>query len=150
MPPADPAPQEGLPAASGFEHDTSAALDRVLEILSEVPAAPPSVPAAISALRNQIGRPCVVAIVGLVNAGKSTFINALLRDDKALVGTTETTATVNHFVYGDSDSRWPIRCHWRGGQVTQESLDFLNSLQGNEPETIDKAEGIDWLEYLTL
>ena len=38
---------------------------------------------------------CVVAVVGRVKAGKSTFINALLGEDLAKVGPTETTATIN-------------------------------------------------------
>jgi hypothetical protein len=103
---------------------------------------------AIRALVNQVGEPCVVAVVGRVNAGKSTFLNALLRDDKAVTGSTETTATINYFTYGDPDHRRPVRCHWRNGRVTEERDEFIAALQGNDLETLQRAEGIKHLQYL--
>ena len=96
---------------------------------------------------NQVDQPCVVAVVGRVKVGKSTFVNALLREDLAKVGTTETTATINYFSYGNPDPNRPVRCHWRGGKVTDESRAFLEGLQGNELETLRRADGIDHLEY---
>ena len=50
---------------------------------------------AIERLSGQVEEPCVVAVVGRMKAGKSTFINALLGEDLAAVGVTETTATIN-------------------------------------------------------
>jgi hypothetical protein len=101
----------------------------------------------MEALAGQVHQPCVVAVVGRVKVGKSTFVNALLGQDLAKVGTTETTATINYFSYGDPDPERPVRCHWRGGKVTDESQAFLDSLQGNDLETLRRAEGIDRLEY---
>jgi GTPase SAR1 family protein len=97
----------------------------------------------------QVTQPCVVAVVGQVKAGKSTFINALLHDDLAKVGTDETTATINYFCYSRSriTSDKPIRCFWRDGGYRDVALDFLNSLQGNEIETLREAEKIDRLVY---
>ncbi|MHB1424406.1 MAG: dynamin family protein, partial [Gemmataceae bacterium] len=46
-------------------------------------------------LAGQVDKPCVLAVVGRMKAGKSTFINALLGEDLAPVGNTETTATIN-------------------------------------------------------
>jgi Dynamin family len=133
--------------APGAVGETSAALDRAASELRQAKA-PDSVVEGLRALRGQVGEPCVVAVVGQVNAGKSTFINALLGEDKAIVGSTETTATINHFVYGRPDPDRPVRCYWRGGRVTEESSEFLASLQGNDLETLRRAEGIDRLEYL--
>ena len=98
-------------------------------------------------LAKQVYQPCVVAVVGRVKVGKSTFVNALLGEDLAKVGTTETTATINYFTYGNPDPDLPVRCHWRGGKVTDESRAFLDSLQGNDLETLRRADGIDHLEY---
>jgi hypothetical protein len=98
-------------------------------------------------LATQVYQPCVVAVVGRVKVGKSTFVNALLGEDLAKVGTTETTATINYFSYGNPDPNLPVRCHWRGGKVTDESRTFLDSLQGNDLETLRRADGIDHLEY---
>jgi hypothetical protein len=98
-------------------------------------------------LAKQVHEPCVVAVVGRVKVGKSTFINALLGEDLAKVGTTETTATINYFTYGKPDPDRPVRCHWRGGKITDESRVFLDNLQGNDLETLRRADGIDHLEY---
>jgi hypothetical protein len=105
----------------------------------------------MEALATQVRQPCTVAVVGPVKAGKSTFVNALLGGDHAKVGTTETTATINYFTYVDPkdyDSDRPIRCHWRGGAVSNESRAFLDDLQGNDLETLRRADGIAHLEYL--
>ena len=84
-----------------------------------------------------------------MKAGKSTFINALLGQDVAKVGVTETTATINRFRYGTpADPQRPIRCYWRGGRYEDVGRDFLDSLQGNDAEALRRAEGIDSLEYL--
>ena len=141
----------GGPAAPGTtlgaEHDTSEAIERAASAL-EAANAPAHAVERLLALRGQVGQPCVVAVVGLVNAGKSTFINALLGEDRAVVGSTETTATINHFVYGEPDPDRPVRCYWRGGRITEETNAFLASLQGKDRETLERAEGLDRLEYL--
>ena len=93
-------------------------------------------------------QPCVVAVVGRVKSGKSSFVNALLGEDLAQVGTTETTATINYFRYGTPNPAKPVRCHWLGGAVTEEDKGFLDALQGNDEATLRRAEGIDYLEYL--
>lgn len=99
-------------------------------------------------LAAQVNEPCVVAVVGRVKAGKSTFINALLGEDLAKVGVTETTATINFFRYGNPDQHRPVCCHWRGGATTYETRSFLDGLQGNDEETLRRADGVDYLEYL--
>ncbi len=99
-------------------------------------------------LAEQVHQPCVVAVVGRVKVGKSTFVNALLGEDLAKVGTTETTATINYFSHGQPPNPdRPVRCHWRGGKFTDESREFLDSLQGNDIETLRRADGIDHLVY---
>lgn len=107
----------------------------------------PELAAQLEHLAEEVRQPCVVAIVGPVKAGKSTFVNALLGDDLAKVGATETTATINYFRYGIPDRDFPVSCYWRSGKVTSESRQFLDSLQGNDIETMRKADGIDHLEY---
>jgi hypothetical protein len=101
-------------------------------------------------LAMQVRQPCTVAVVGPVKVGKSTFVNALLGEDHAKVGTTETTATINYFSYADPkdyNPERPVRCHWRGGGFSDETREFLDGLQGNDYETLRRADGIDHLEY---
>ncbi|GIW83366.1 MAG: hypothetical protein KatS3mg105_5173 [Gemmatales bacterium] len=102
---------------------------------------------SLDALANEVDQPCIIAIVGRMKAGKSSFLNALLKDDLAKVGVNETTATINRFVYGNPDPERPVRCHWRDGRVTSESRAFLDCLQGSDSETIQRAMEIQYLEY---
>ncbi len=100
-------------------------------------------------LKTKVEQPCVLAIAGRVKAGKSSFLNALLGKDLAKVGTTETTATINVFRKGTPpDPDKPVLVVWANGRQNYETKDFLDSLQGNDKATLQKAEGIKRLEFL--
>jgi hypothetical protein len=131
---------------SDVQENLASVLHRAAERLREA-GLTGRLPERLEALARQVHEPCVVAVVGRVKAGKSTFVNALIGDDLAKVGTTETTATINYFTYGDPDPGRPVRCHWRSGKITDESRAFLDSLQGNDLETLRRADGIAHLEY---
>jgi GTPase SAR1 family protein len=111
---------------------------------------PEHLAAQLEQCATQVNQPCVVAVVGQVKAGKSSFINAFLGEDLAKVGTTETTATINYFRYGKIDSNKPVRCFWRGGPDEYVDRTFVDNLQGNDIETLRRADGIDHLEYYLL
>ncbi len=103
----------------------------------------------LNALKGQLGQPCVLAIAGRVKAGKSSFINALLGKDLAKVGTTETTATINIFRKGTPpDPDRPVLVFWANGRKTYETKGFLDSLQGNDRDTLKRAENIRHIEFL--
>ena len=102
----------------------------------------------IDSLKRSIDEPCSLAIAGQVKTGKSSFLNALLGENLALVGTTETTATVTSFRYGRApDGMRPVRCTWVDGRATWEKPRFLDSLQGTDIEALRKANDILRLEY---
>lgn len=104
--------------------------------------------ARLNTLLEKADFPCELAIAGRVKAGKSSFLNALLGDDLAMVGTTETTATINFFKYGRPlDARHPVRVVWDDGREEWQTRQFLDSLQGNTKEVLDRAKKIDHLEY---
>lgn len=71
-----------------------ARLDRIARDLHDLDST-----ASIAALAAERGRPVRVAIVGEFNAGKSTFINALMGADVAPTGVLPTTATLHHLRY---------------------------------------------------
>lgn len=95
-------------------------------------------------------QPCELAVAGKVKAGKSSFLNAFFGVDLAMVGTTETTATINYFKYGvPEDPNKPVVVYWNDGREPEfQTREFLDSLQGYTKEVLDKAEKIDHLEYL--
>lgn len=103
----------------------------------------------IENMLERVDQPCELAIVGQVKAGKSSFLNALLGKDLAMVGETEMTATINYFKYGHpKDENHPVRVVWEDGSEEWQTLTFLNSLQGNTKEVLERANKIDHLEYL--
>jgi septin family protein len=124
-----------------------ATLNRASEQLHEA-GLPNELAAEMERLAGQVHQRCVVAVVGQVKVGKSTFVNALLGGNLAKVGDVETTATINYFSYGiPPDPDRPVKCHWRNRKTTWEDRAFLDSLQANDIETLQRAAGIDRLEY---
>lgn len=104
--------------------------------------------ARLHVLYEKADSPCELAIAGRVKAGKSSFLNALLGDDLAMVGTTETTATINFFKFGcPLDYMRPVKVVWNDGKEEWQTKKFLNSLQGNTKEILQRAKNIDHLEY---
>ena len=67
----------------------------------------------------------LVVVVGEFNAGKSSFLNALLNTDKLEEGVTPTTAQINLIRYGKTESVTPIE-QW--GQLVQLPADLLESI----------------------
>lgn len=102
----------------------------------------------IENMLERVDQPCELAVVGRVKAGKSSFLNALLGEELALVGETEMTATINFFKYGTpKDEEHPVRVVWEDGSEEWQTRAFLDSLQGNTKEVLDRASKIDHLEY---
>ena len=131
---------------------TQQVIDRIIGVLENSPWKDAYV-SRFQRLRDETDMPCVLAVAGKVKAGKSSFLNALLGVDLAMVGTTETTATINYFRYPRPDEvvnpEKPVVVHWNDGRPPEaQTLDFLNSLQGHTPEVLDKAEKIHHLEYV--
>lgn len=93
--------------------------------------------------------PCAIAVSGKVKSGKSSFINALLREDLAVVGELETTATINLFRYSSEPRAVDeeVRCVWSDGREEWKGRSFINALQGHDAVTLKAAEGIDHLEF---
>lgn len=134
-----------------IEQDLKKALNEAAMQLHEArPNLLPGDPAAqFKKIATQVSQSCIVAVVGQVKVGKSSFINALLHDDLAKVGTTETTATINYFRYSEGDLApdSTVCCFFRDGHSSYVDRAFLNGLQGNDIETLRRSQEIDHLEY---
>lgn len=130
-------------------YDTQRLISDVLDFLSKTPWEP-YYKARLERLSDLSEMPCELAIAGKVKAGKSSFLNALLGVDLAMVGTTETTATINYFKYGyPEDPNKPVIVYWNDGRKPEaQTKEFIDSLQGHEQEVLERAEKIDHLEYL--
>lgn len=110
---------------------------------------PAAIVEGLERLAAQVREPFVLAVVGMVKAGKSSLVNTLLGDDLAKVGATETTATVNWFRYGKPDLERPIRCYRHGSPAPESHpRSFLDRLQGDDEETLRLGSGIERIEYL--
>ena len=75
---------------------TQQVIDHIISVLENSPWKDTYV-SKFQRFRDEADMPCVLAVAGKVKAGKSSFLNALLGVDLAMVGTTETTATINYF-----------------------------------------------------
>lgn len=130
-------------------HNTQFLIREVLSFISKTPWEP-NYKARLERLIDLSEMPCELAIAGKVKAGKSSFLNALLGVDLAMVGTTETTATINYFKYGyPDDPNRPVVVYWNDGREPEvQTKEFLDSLQGHDRDILERAEKIDHLEYL--
>ncbi|HEV8325157.1 MAG TPA: dynamin family protein [Myxococcota bacterium] len=88
-----------VPPPVGGGDDLAAAASALHVLCAARPALAALAP-VVGEQREQLDRPLVLAVLGEFNAGKSTFVNALLGEDVAPMGVTPTTATINLIKYG--------------------------------------------------
>ncbi|MBE6425297.1 MAG: dynamin family protein [Thermoguttaceae bacterium] len=125
-------------------------LQKVIAFLKDSPWKNEYLP-TVEHLDTHLEDQCVLAIGGRVKAGKSSLINALLSEDLAKVGITATTATINEFHYRSTEDlkHLPgnIECVYSSGHSEWVDREFLDSLQGQDSETLKKSRGIECLKY---
>ncbi len=78
--------------------------------------------ACLSEMRQRLEIPLRVAVVGIMKAGKSTFMNALMGEDILYTGNLETTYTVGWFCYAPEPS---ITVCFRDGETLAVPFDEL-------------------------
>lgn len=101
----------------------------------------------VRVFKEELKKPCVIAVVGQVSAGKSTFVNALLEDERlAKVGRKETTSILTYYKYGNKSEDHAVGCIWKDGKITMEKLNILDEIYGIEDETLKKMKDISHLE----
>lgn len=95
--------------------------------------------------RERMKQPMRVAIVGLIKAGKSTMMNALLGETVVATGTIEATFNVNWLQYGPTAS---LRVHFKDKNRPPEtkSLEELEKLTLRSEEYRDYLLSISYIE----
>lgn len=111
-------------------------------------------------MQKRLSQPLRVAVVGIMKAGKSTFLNALTGTNILYTGTEETTYTVCWFRYGD---RPRLTVHFRQegeeelvnefeGETLEAQLDGLSSALRfwSIRESREENERLDDVSYLII
>jgi len=99
---------------------------------------------ALKSAQQKLKEPMRVAIVGLIKAGKSTTMNALLGENLVAVGTVEATFNVNWFKYGE-ESR--LRVNYKDGKPPEfKSFEELTALTLRADENRDLLLSIKHIE----
>ena len=120
------------------EVDLPAAIDAVAQFAAE--RSIPELAGRAERLRDELDRPLLLAVLGEFNAGKSTFVNALIGADVAPTCILPTTATLN-LLRGGAERR--VRLVLVGGRSREGSLAEL-------PRLLREAEGdgVDHVEIM--
>lgn len=95
--------------------------------------------------RQRLEQPMRVAIVGIIKAGKSTMMNALLGEAIVATGSVEATFNVNWLKYGD---RTNLKVHFKDSQRSPEEKSFseLAALTLRAEENYDYLLSIKHIE----
>ena len=126
---------------SGTYEDTVALLASARRLYEDDPAAV----AALDDLRSRLEEPLRLAVAGIVKAGKSTLLNAVLGEQIAPTDTGECTRVVTWYRYADTPS---ITLHPRQGAPHRLPLARSNGklvldLGGLTPEEVERID-ISW------
>ncbi len=99
----------------------------------------------IKSMRSRLDEPLRVAIVGMIKAGKSTLLNALMGADIVYTGTLETTYTVTWFKYGDTPS---LKIYFNNG--TTEKAEFADMKKWSVREYEKENPRINDVRYIVV
>lgn len=81
--------------------------------------------ATLDSIVDQLDKPLELMVMGEFNAGKSTFINALLQSEVLKSDATPATALITKLIYGDSPR---LTVHYKSGEVRELKYQQLHSL----------------------
>lgn len=96
----------------------------------------------------QLDLPMRVAIVGMIKAGKSTMMNALLGEKIVATGTVEATFNVNWLKYGESKS---LLVHYKNGSPPEpKSFEELEALTLRAEANSDSFNYLLSIKYIEL
>ncbi|MDP4089728.1 MAG: dynamin family protein [Bacillota bacterium] len=85
-------------------------------------------------LKSRINKPLRVAVVGVIKAGKSTLMNALMGEKLVITGSVETTYTPTWFKYGKTPGITVKLNDGRTIEGTLEDIDYWTVRKSGNPE----------------
>lgn len=100
--------------------------------------------------RTRLDEPCRVAVVGVVKAGKSTFINAMMGQDWAKVDASTATGTICAMTNHEAPNPIkPVLCHYKDTTRSPMwiTLQEAQNLQSITEEALTQASDIEYLEF---
>ena len=96
------------------------------------------------ACKADLNEPMRIAVVGLIKAGKSTMVNALLEESVLATGTVEATFNVNWLKYGEKKT---LKVYFKDNRKEQEkSFEELEELTRRADENKDYLLSIKYIE----
>lgn len=125
------------------EVDLAAAIDEVARFAREREL--DRVHRRAAALRDELDRPLLLAILGEFNAGKSTLVNAFVGADVAPTGILPTTATLN-VLRGGAERR--VRVVRKDGTTREGDYDQLKRMLEEANEADEEGEHVDHVEIV--
>lgn len=90
-----------------------------------------------------------VAVFGYMKTGKSSLINAYIGEPRAIVGVTETTATINKISYGDGDRLNQFVVHWNGKPRETYGIERLSEWTGTDETAMERINRVSYLELFS-
>ena len=100
---------------------------------------------AAKEMQQRLEEPLRVAVVGIMKAGKSTFMNALMGKEIVDTGSTETTYTVGWFRYGKTPS---LEICFRDGRTQKAPFDELH--KWSVRAAASENERLDDVRYVVI
>ena len=102
---------------------------------------------ALEMFKIHLYRPLQVAVVGEYNAGKSTFLNAILQEAVLPTGDLPTTGCVNYIRFGNSFS---IVAHYKDDSSESLSSEQLKDISIHDHNNIHQQHLLQQLKYIEV
>ena len=99
----------------------------------------------ITALRERLNEPLRVAVVGFMKAGKSTLMNAILKEKVLYTGNVETTYRVSWFKYGEQPGLYVV---FEDGEIKRAPFEDLG--KWTVRDSVKENPRIDQVSYIIV
>lgn len=128
---------------SQLQSRVSKKVSQTIDTLTEFP----KLQLLLQSYQEHLHRPLQVAVVGEYNAGKSTFLNAILQESVLPTGDLPTTGCVNYIRFGKNSS---IVVHYKDGTNESLSANQLQSISTHDHNNPRKQHFLQKLKHIEV